>query len=110
MNTRYEVHRDDGELVGFVRAAGEGWAAETVFGHELRRFEHREDAETSLVASGLAYLADGWRLTEGDLAVQIVEASPARVTVQVTDFGAPERYGERINMDAPVGDGLRRQR
>lgn len=83
--------------------------AETVFGHELERFGHRADAETSLVASGLAYLADRWRLTDGDLAVQIVEASPARVTVRVVDFGASERYGERISLDAPVGDGLRRE-
>ncbi|OUZ09689.1 hypothetical protein BHE97_09480 [Aeromicrobium sp. PE09-221] len=109
MNTRHEVHRDDGELVGFVRPAGGGWVTETVFGHELDRFDYRADAETSLAASGLAYLVDRWRLTDGDLAVQIIEASPERVTVLVIDFGASERYGERISLDAPVGDGLRRE-
>ena len=110
MSTRHEVHRDDGELVGFVRPTEGGWAIETVFGHELGRFEHRGDAETSLAAAGLAYLADRWRLAdEDDLAVQIVEASPERVTVQVVDFGAPERYGQRISLEAPVGQRLRHE-
>ncbi|MBM9464999.1 hypothetical protein JL108_16225 [Aeromicrobium sp. YIM 150415] len=110
MSTRHEVHREDGELVGFVRPAEGGWAIETVFGHELGRFEHRGDAETSLAAAGLAYLADRWRLAdEGDLAVQIVEASPERVTVQVVDFGVPERYGQRISLEAPVGERLRHE-
>lgn len=62
MTERHPVHRDDGELVGFVRESDGRWSAETVFGHEIDEHGDREDAERALVDRGLSYLADRWLL------------------------------------------------
>ena len=70
----------------------------------------RDGAKARLQAVGLSYLAERWELREGQdwVSVQLVEASPNTVTVQLIDFfGHPDRYGERHMLTVPVEDRLR---
>lgn len=105
------VHREDGELVGFLREDAEGWRPLTVFGHPIGEAGDREAAESQLHAVGMSYLAEKWELRDGEdwISAQVVEASPAGVTVQLVDFfDHADRYGERHTLTAPVeGDRLR---
>ena len=104
------VRREDGELIGFVTETGAGWQALTVFGHPIDVADDRGGAEARLHAVGMSYLAERWELCEGRdwISVQLVEASPSEVTVQLVDFfGHPDRYGERHTLTVPVGDRLR---
>ncbi|MFD1860570.1 hypothetical protein EHW97_09690 [Aeromicrobium camelliae] len=103
------VHREDGELVGFVTESDGGWIAATVFGYPLSEHRSREDAEDALVGKGLSYLAERWALKRDDvwMRAELVEASPAHVTVQLVDMSYPDRYGERVELTAPVTEGLR---
>lgn len=112
------VHRDDGELIGFVAQDESGWRPLTVFGHPIpaaagdQGVDDQESAEARLHSVGLSYLADKWELRDGEdwISAQLVEASPAGVTVQLVDFfDHADRYGERQRLAAPVGeDRLRR--
>lgn len=106
------VHRDDGELIGFVSEDATGWRPLTVFGHPIADAGERESAEERLHAVGMSYLADKWEVRDGQdwISAQLVEASPAGVTVQLVDFfDHADRYGERQRLAAPVGeDRLRR--
>ncbi|WP_109473663.1 hypothetical protein [Ornithinimicrobium cavernae] len=104
------VHREDGELIGFVCEDATGWRPLTVFGHPIADVGDREAAEDRLHAVGMSYLAESWELREGEdwVRVEVVEASPSRVMVQLVDFfGHPDRYGERHTLTVPVGDRLR---
>lgn len=109
MSRQHPVRREDGETVGFVSETPQGWVPTTVFGHPVGAACEREDAERHLHGVGMSYLAEKWELHQhGDwITVEIVEAGPHQVTVQVIDFGHPDRYGERHVLAAPVGDSLR---
>lgn len=101
------VHREDGELIGFLAEDVDGWCALTVFGHPIGAAADREAAEERLHAVGMSYLAERWELRDGEhwISAQLVEASPAGVTVQLVDFfDHADRYGERQTLTAPVGD------
>jgi hypothetical protein len=102
---------DDGELIGFVAEGSAGWAPLTVFGHPLASEGEREAAEDRLHAVGMSYLAEKWELRQGQdwISVQLLEASPAGVTVQLVDFfDHADRYGQRHTLAAPVStDDLR---
>lgn len=105
-----DVHRPDGELVGRVRSDGvDRWQPCTVFGTPIGPVTSREDAEELLRRVGLGYLAERWVLTQDEdaISVQIVEASPASVTIRFVDHGHPDRYGQLRVLPAPVGDVLR---
>jgi len=106
------VHRDDGELVGFVRESGGRWRAETVFGAALDEHADRDDAECALTDRGLSYLAEKWLLEDdgSSLTVEIVEAGPDQVTVQIVDFETDDTYGRRVVLSAPVDGRLRLRR
>lgn len=100
------VHRDDGELIGFVAEDDQGRRPLTVFGHPLSGAADREAAEERLHSVGMSYLAEKWELRDQEdwISVQLVEASPAGVTVQLVDFfDHADRYGERQHLTAPVG-------
>ena len=100
------VRRSDGELIGFLAENSAGWRPLTVFGHPIGDVVDREDAESRLHATGMSYLAEKWELRDGAhwITAQLVEASPAGVTVQLVDFFEhADRYGERHTLAAPVG-------
>lgn len=106
------VHREDGELVGFVTESDGRWVAATVFGYPLTDHESREDAEDALISKGLSYLAERWAVQRDDvwMRAELVEASPSCVTAQLVDMSHPDRYGERVELTAPVTEGLRLER
>lgn len=108
-DSQHPVHREDGELVGFLTPQVGGWQPRTVFGAPVGGVAEREDAEDWLVSVGLSYLAEPWQWWSGSdwIGVQVVEASPVRVTVQLTDFGHEELYGQRRELPVPV-DGILR--
>jgi len=92
--------RDDGELIGWIRPAGEEWIGVDLLGREASGPVDWLEAEAALEEVGLAWLADVWML-EGEadepLRVRFVEVTPAdqsgdgRVVVKVDDFGDMQR-------------------
>ncbi|RLV55373.1 hypothetical protein D9V41_11495 [Aeromicrobium phragmitis] len=112
MSESLPVHREDGELVGFLTEGDGRWTAATVFGYPLSEHETREDGEDALVGKGLSYLAERWAVQRDDvwMRAELVEASPSHVTVQLVDMSHPDRYGERVELAAPVTTGLRLER
>lgn len=92
--------RDDGELLGWIYPAGELWVAVDVLGRVLSGPIEWLDAEETLEAHGLAWLADPWVLEgEGErpLRVRMVEVTPTadgrpgRIVVKADDFGDMSR-------------------
>ena len=54
--------RDDGELLDWMRAAGEDWLAVDVLGREVTGPIDWLDAEAALEAHGIGWLGDPWIL------------------------------------------------
>lgn len=110
MTAPVACHREDGELVGFLAPAEDGWVPTTVFGYPLGEATDRDSAEDLLLATGLSVLADRWSLRDGDtwLDALILEARPDAVTVSIVDANV-EPYGQRRTLRAPIGDRLRRR-
>ncbi|BDV32141.1 hypothetical protein [Microbacterium terricola] len=89
--------RDDGELVGWIRPAGDDWAAVDLFGRDVSEAVDWLDAEAVLEAHGIGWLADIWMLdgrADAPLRVRVVEVTPGgsgeagRVVVKLDDGGA----------------------
>ncbi len=102
--------RDDGELVGWIRPAGEEWAAIDVLGREVVTSVDWLDAETALEERGLAFLADPWMLErdgQAPLRVRLLEVTPARIVVKAEDYGDVSRGSERITLPWPLPARLR---
>ena len=98
---------EDNELLGFLVPDGEGFVPVTVFGYVLGDPEDRDGAAQVLESIGLSYLAERWSLRldgKTRIAVEIVEASPARVVVKNVDFGHNGDIGDRFILAAPVDD------
>lgn len=57
----------------------------------------QDNADQILESIGLRHLAERWMLTiggrDGPITVQIVEATPAKVTVKSVDYGCGDEYG-----------------
>ena len=98
-----EVHREDGELCGFVAQQGEQWRALTVFGAVLRTFSDEESARQHVVRRGLASLAERWELRarcESEWhTVCIQEANPRRVRVAIGYYSLPNVPTRDISID-----------
>lgn len=101
------IHREDGELCGFVRAAADGWQALTVFGGVLAATSDEHGAEQHVREAGLASLAERWTMvdhgTGEEEVVLIQEASPGGVTVALGYYslpGVPTRRIERADLDS----------
>ena len=107
---REHRRQDDAELLGYMVPAGDGFRANTVFGHPVGGASDQDDAEQTLESTDLSYLAERWLLTIDDrgepITVQIVEATPATVTVTVTvksvDYGYEGLYGTTFSLDVPI--------
>jgi hypothetical protein len=116
--------RDDGELVGWIRPAGEHWIAVDLLGHEASGAVDWLEAEEALENRGLSWLADIWMLeldgADQDgvdpVRVKLVEVTPGRVgeagrvVVQSDDFGAIDVPVERFELPWPTPARLRPRR
>lgn len=120
------VHRDDGELVGYLRAAGELVEPLTLLGTPLGTPSDEDSAREVLDATGLAVLADRWwcRLP-APVIVEQLDASAAQpewdwrtvVLIESTPSGCrirplypwPEEQLSVITLPVPVGDLLLRR-
>ena len=115
-----EHRRADREIVGWMRADGDGFRVFDLLGRERtpagadgeRRPIEWLAAEDVLDQLGMAYLADRWSLRFADgteRPVRIAEASPRGVVVVADEYGAASAVGadpERFQLPFPVGDDL----
>lgn len=112
--TDWTAHRrDDGELVGWIRPAGDDWVAVDLLGREASEPTEWLEAEAALEARGISWLADVWMLERPDAAplrVRMVEVTPDRVVVQTDDFGAIEAPVDRFELAWPAPAALRPRR
>lgn len=102
--------REDGELVGWIRPAGDAWIAIDLLGREASAAGEWLDAEAALEDLGIAYLGDPWMLDgEGSvpLRVRLVEVTPERIVVKLDDFGAVDAPGRMWELPWPLPDRLR---
>ncbi|MET0673059.1 MAG: hypothetical protein ABWY37_06165 [Microbacterium pygmaeum] len=111
--------RDDGELVGWIRPAGERWVAVDLLGREASAPMEWLDAEAVLEERGLGWLAEIWMLegvTPEPWRVRLVEVTPGgvgepgRVIVQTDDFGAIDVPVQRMVLAWPAPPTLRPRR
>ncbi|UYM06485.1 hypothetical protein [Solicola gregarius] len=104
----WREHRrnEDDELIGYVAGCDGEYAAYTLFGYPLAEGVDEFDAEAAIEAAGLRYLAERWLLTidgrDEPIAVEIVEAGPATVTVKNVDLGYEADWGTPFRLDVPV--------
>ncbi len=112
--TDWTAHRrDDGELVGWIRPAGDDWVAVDLLGREASEPTEWLEAEAALEARGISWLADVWMLERPDAAplrVRMVEVTPDRVVVQTDDFGAIDAPVDRFELAWPAPAALRPRR
>ena len=100
----------DRELVGWIRADGDGYVALDALGREATGTVDWTSAEEALEERGLRWLADLWQLDLPDGArarVRIVEVTPERVVVKVDDFGAVDAATPTFVLPFPAPDDLR---
>ena len=97
------IHRDDGELCGFVRERDGQWHAMTVFGGMLGEADSAAAATQVVREVGLAALAERWLLLDGTSTeaevVCIQEASPSGVTLALGYYSMPGVPTLRITRD-----------
>ena len=109
-----EHRREDGEVVGWIVPAGEGFDAIDRLGRPVStRPVDWARAEELLEERGMAWLADRWLLREPDgreRPVRIVELDEERVVVAADDFGAAAVVGgdpRRTTLPLPADGRLR---
>ncbi|WP_374311520.1 hypothetical protein [Microbacterium sp.] len=109
-----EHRRPDGEVLGWMRADGDGFRVFDLLGRERTDAPiDWLDAEELLEDLGIGYLADRWmlRLDDGtERPVRISEASPRGVTVVGDEFGAASAVGadlDRFRLPFPAPEELR---
>jgi hypothetical protein len=80
----------DGELLGWMKAVGEGFIAIDLLGREVTGVVDWLDAETALDDLGIGYLADPFELRLDDghwLRVRLAEVSAGEIRVKKEDWG-----------------------
>ena len=85
-----EHRRGDRELLGWMRAEGEGFVVIDLLGREVSGELDWLAAEELLEERGIGYLADRYELQLDDghwLLVRIVEVSPERIRLKKEDWG-----------------------
>lgn len=99
--------RADGEVVGYVREAGEAFQAMDLLGRPLADPDDWLEVEELLDAHSLAWLSDAFLLAVDGAAVRVrvTELTPERVRVKLDDFGAvgpgePQRWELPLPTDA----------
>ncbi len=105
-----EHRRPDGERVGWMRAAGDGFVAIDLLGREVTGEVDWLAAEEALEARGIGYLADRYEIVRpdgGPIAVRIVEVSTRRILVKREDYGDVTVPREHFELAWPIPPELR---
>lgn len=121
MTSEWTPHRrEDRELLGWIRAEGDGFVAVDLLGRPASPVVGWVEAEEALEDGGLAWLAEIWMLEREDSApirVRIAEVfapdaggQVGRVVVHTDDFGAIDVPITRIELPWPAPDALRLRR
>jgi len=109
-----EHRRSDGEIVGWIVPAGEGFTTVDLLGREDLDEVAWDVAEERLEERGIGYLADKYELLleSGEwLRVVITEVSPDRIRVKEDDFGAIGMPDQRhFELPFPMPETLRKVR
>jgi hypothetical protein len=103
-------HRDDGELIGYVVAEGDGLVVPVnLVGHPIGDAMDRFAAEELLEEAGLSYLAEPWLLRQDDGTEQrvvIIEVDADHVVVTDAQFalvmGRPTEMVETVTLSVPT--------
>jgi hypothetical protein len=112
MDEQWIPHRRgmDGELLGWLRPAGDGFVAVDLLGRPHTEVVDWLTAEESLEERGIGYLADPYelRLDTGEwLRVRITEVSTTGITVKKDDWGAIDSPQVMYSLPFPITDQLR---
>jgi hypothetical protein len=102
--------RGDGELLGWMRPAGEGFVVVDLLGRERTGELDWLAAEETLDALGIGYLADPFELRLDDgrwLRVRLTEVSTEGIRVKREDWGAIDIPLVEYEVEFPLPDRLR---
>ncbi|WP_120003034.1 hypothetical protein [Nesterenkonia muleiensis] len=108
-----EHRREDGERIGWICMAGEQFVAVDILGREVTGEVDWLEAEETLDAMGLSFLAEPWLFQRADgttVRVRITELSPSGIRVREDDFGAAAAVGADVqdhSLPFPAPDTLR---
>lgn len=105
-----EHRRGDGELVGWMNPADDGFVAIDLLGREMTDAVEWLTAEEALEERGIGYLADPFELLLEDgrwLEVSIFEVSTDRIRVKRADWGAVDIPQEEYEVGFPLPSALR---
>ena len=105
----------DGELVGWIRPAGEDWQAMSLFATPVTDAVDWDVAEDTLENASLAWMAEPWILVRNGQPIRVrltefrpdIDGSPGRVVVKTDDFGAIDVPYELIELPWPPPAELR---
>ncbi|MGO2096402.1 MAG: hypothetical protein ACTH2J_04420 [Candidatus Microbacterium stercoravium] len=86
----------DGELVGWIRPAGEDWQAMSLFATPVTDPVDWDVAEDALEETNLAWMAEPWILERDGRGIRVrlvefrpdIDRHPGRIVVKTDDFGA----------------------
>ncbi|SEB97967.1 hypothetical protein SAMN04489806_2286 [Paramicrobacterium humi] len=105
-----EHRRPDGELVGWIRMAGDDFVPIDLLGREIGGPGDWLSAEERLEALGIGYLAEPWRLELAPgrhIRVRLTEVSRDGIRAKLDDFGAIDVPLQSYDLGFPAPDALR---
>jgi hypothetical protein len=105
-----EHRRGDGELVGWMRPEADGFVVMDLLRRPLTDVVDWLDAEETLEAMGIGYLAEPYGFLDDDgrwLRVRIVEVSADRVRLKGEDWGAIDAPFTEYSVAFPIERRLR---
>lgn len=100
----------DGELLGWMAPQGDGFVVIDLLGHPRSDLVDWLEAEETLDALGIGYLAESYELLLDDgqwLRVRITEVSVDEVRLKKEDWGAMDAPQVYYSTPFPVGQDLR---
>lgn len=100
----------DRELLGWIVPIGGGWVVVDLLGRRRTDVVEWDEAESTLDAIGIGYLADPYELKLPDgrwLRVRITEVTRDRIALKRDDFGAIDITEERYEVGVPMPSQLR---
>lgn len=105
-----ELRRGDGELIGWIGEAEDGFIAIDLLGRAVTDEIDWLTAEEALEDLGIGYLADPFELLLDDgrwLEVRIIEVSAESIRVKREDWGAMDIPQEEYTVPFPMPSTLR---